>query len=184
MKNSQIILSIVAAFLLSTTAYAQNLPAVVEQAEQKGELPKPVLELMVLDGTELEKATEVTVATSASGTYAQGFTYHAICLSTSEEQAERVHDIAIEAASDKYKLGVIAEARYSLAEFKNNGCVADEKTRVSLAADEDIKPEQVDPEGELTVEEEAVEDDERVVDLEPSEFVVGGSVAGGASQSL
>ena len=175
MTYRQLTLMIAVTLFGSAAAYAvpkgASLSILVQEAEQKGELPKPVLELMVLDGTELEEATRVTVATSASGTYAQGFTYHAICMSISEDQAQRVHDIAIDSATDKFKTGVQAEARYSLMQFKENGCAdTEEPSKEVVKQDDPVEEEAAEVEDTVSEEDPITEEaTERVAVIEEAD---------------
>lgn len=204
----KILVSVIAAILpLVVASIAHAVPngaalsVLVQEAVSKGQLPKPILEVMVVDGTELEEATQITVATSISGSYAQGFTFHAICMSASLEQAQRVHDIAIESAASQFKTGVQAEARYSLEQFKQNRC-ADAHDPLAVGADDvasddadvdadvvDNKPSTddlpLDEDATVVLEEGVLEIEERVVTMDPvDDTTITGTVAGGASSSL
>lgn len=111
----------------------------VDRVEKAGELPKPLLEQLVAEGIELEQATKLLVESSATGVYAQAFTFYAICMSISDLQAERVRDIAIGAARPSFKELVRAEARFSLLQFKSNRCSVVERTpRVPPVSNDDI----------------------------------------------
>lgn len=143
MRFSKVLISLF--FMVSSTfsAAAVNIQERVVLVESKGDLPKPLLEQLVAEGTELEEATRQVIRSSATSVYAQAFTFYAICMSISDLQAERVRDIAIEAASTNFKNVVSAEAKFSMLQFKTNRCANTERTSRIAPVDNDVINETV-----------------------------------------
>ncbi len=120
--NVVAILMVLASHAVFALPEGASISALVQEVEKENGLPKPVLIDLVEDGVDLEDATRIAVSSSTTDIYAQAFTYHAICMSISEQQAQRVHDIAINAAENKFKNSVLAEARYTLFQYNQNRC--------------------------------------------------------------